>query len=236
MIALTCALLLACAPQGPASPDPGETAYAAGRFDAAFAAYEAMLDDPAAARADVAFNLGVCAYRLGQHPQAALWFRRAGRHAPRDPAIAFNLALTEAHLGVDNTPTSPLAMARAGAAAFTPGELLLLAASLQSAGLVGLVLLRRRRFVRLAAALALALGLLAATPPLLTTVCGPVPDAVVLAPDLALQGAPDAASPASAHLSGGELVRVREQTDAWLRVEHPRGTGWVPRATVGVIE
>ena len=236
MIALACAVLLACAPQGPASTDPGATAYAGGRYDVAFAAYEAMLDDADAARADVAFNLGVCAYRLGQHAQAALWFRRAGRHAPRDRAIAFNLALTEAHLGVDNTPTSPAAMARAGAAAFTPNELLLLTASLQGVGLVGLVFLRRRRFARLAAALALALGLLAATPPLLTAVFGVVPDGVVLPHDLALQTTPDTAAPTQSHLSGGELVRVREQTDAWLRVEHPRGTGWVPRAAVGLID
>ncbi len=236
MNAIACAVLLACAPQSPTPTDPGATAYAEGRYEAAFAAYQAMLDEPDAARADVAFNLAVCAYRLGRQPQAALWFRRAGRHAPRDPAVRFNLALTEARLGVDNTPTSPAAMARAGAAAFTPGELLLLTASLQGVGLVGLVLLRRRRFARLAAALALALGLLAATPLLLDTVFGPVPGGVVLAPDLALQDAPDAASPSSSRLSGGELVRVREQTDGWLRVEHPRGTGWVPRAAVGVIE
>lgn len=236
MSAFALALLLGCVVQDPPPTDPAARAYAAGRYDAAFAAYEAMLEDPAAARADVAFNLGVCAYRLGQDPQAALWFRRAGRHAPRDPAIGFNLALTEARLGIDNTPTSPLAMARAAAAAFTPGELLLLTASLQGIGLVGLVLVRRRRLLRLAAALALALGLLAATPLVLGAIFGVAPAGVVLAPDLALQSTPDTTAPASSHLSGGELVRVREQTEAWLRVEHPRGAGWVPRAAVGLVE
>lgn len=236
MIAFAFALLLWGAPQDPPPSDPGATAFAAGRFDAAFAAYQAMLDDPEAARADVAFNLGVCAYRLGQDPQAALWFRRASRHAPRDPAIRFNLALTEARLGVDNTPTSPLAMARAAAAAFTPGELLLLTASLQGVGLVGLVVARRRRLLRLAARLVFAFGLLAATPLVLGAIFGGAPEGVVLAPDLALQSAPEATSPASAHLSGGELVRVHEQTEAWLRVEHPRGAGWVPRGALGLIE
>ena len=236
MIAVAFALLLWGAPQDPPPNDPGATAFAAGRFDAAFTAYEAMLDDQDAARADVAFNLGVCAYRLGQDPQAALWFRRAARHAPRDPAIRFNLALTEARLGVDNTPTSPLAMARAAAAAVTPGELLLLTASLQGVGLVGLVLWRRRRLLRLVAAFALALGLTAATPLVLRALFGGTPEGVVLAPELALQPTPDATAPASAHLSGGELVRVREQTEAWLRVEHARGAGWVPRGKVGLVE
>ncbi len=230
------ALAIAAAAQDPPLGQSGALAYTDGQFEAARAIYERTLADPTAARGPLAYNLGNCAYRLGRHADAVLWYRRALPHLPRDAELRFNLTLAEQHLGVDNAPTSPTAMAWAIADTCTVGELLALTASLQTLGLA-MCLLRRRSWAgRPLGAALIVLGLLAATPLAVETVGGRAPGAVVLTPTADLRASPDETAPVTARLGAGELVDVVAETADWLQVEHRRGRGFVRAAAVGVID
>ncbi|TAH34440.1 MAG: tetratricopeptide repeat protein [Planctomycetota bacterium] len=232
MIALLLALLLARADLGQA-----ERAYRAGQYTQAFLLFEAALSQPETPQGPVLYNLGNCAYRLGRHADAILYYKRAQLRLPRDPELEFNLRLAERRLGVDSASgRSFRAAALALADAFTPGELLALASGLQGAGLAGLVLLRRRRAGRAVMAALVLIGLVAAACLVHKQWFPGAPGGVVLAREIALRAESDAGLPPVATLRAGESVRVQAQDDGWLRIAHRHASGWTERSGVGIIE
>jgi hypothetical protein len=58
----------------------------------------------------------------------------------------------------------------------------------------------------------------------------------VLRGDLAVRAEPHAGMPAVFRLRPGELLRVIEESDRWVRMVHPRGEGWTERTGVGLVE
>lgn len=229
MIALLCALFLGAGDLGRA-----ERAYRAGQYGEALTLFQAALDAPGAPQGPLLYNLGNCAYRLGRHAEAVLYYRRAQLRLPRDPELEFNLRLTERRLGVD-APVSESFVA-AFFDSFTPSALLWLVGGLQGVGLVGLVLLRRRRAARFGMALLVLLALAGAARLAQTQWFPGPPSGVVLASEISLRSAPRADRAVTLELEAGETVRVQESSERWIRVVHARGSGWTERAGVGVVD
>jgi len=232
MITLLLALFFADATQA-------ERDYRAGNFREALAQFQAALADPALPEGPLLYDMGNCAYRLGRHAEALLAYRRAALRMPRDPELRFNLRLTEEQLGFDDPGAESFGAAITSTLDWlTRGELLVLAATLETLGLVGLVLLRRRgsSAARTAMALLLGLGLLAAGRLVqLQWFAGP-PTGVVLERPIDLRAEPRPELPPLLTLTPGESVQVEQLGDRWLKITHPHGQGWTERAGVGLVE
>lgn len=87
--------------------DTANRAFAEGRYADAAARYEALLQHEGYS-APVLFNLGNAYLREHQPARALLAYERARLLAPRDPAIALNLAQAQAAAGVEDR-SSPAA-------------------------------------------------------------------------------------------------------------------------------
>jgi hypothetical protein len=227
VIALLLALVLPLAP-GDDLLRSAERAYHDGRYVQAHDLWLAALEDPQLVRGPLLFNLGACAYRMGQVPDAILWWHRARLRAPRDRELVFNLRRAERELGLP-------AAARAWHEWLTGRELLSLVVVLQSIGLLGLVLLKRR-----AARLALA-GLVLATLPAVLALLAADPArepraAVLLTSRAALRAEPHAELPGEASIAAGTLLRLAARSDRWVLAECAAGRGWIERSAVGVVE
>jgi tetratricopeptide (TPR) repeat protein len=235
MIASSFALvLLAAGGDGREHLLRAEQAYRAGDFEGAVLAYRRALDDPAVPRGLVLYDLGNCEYRLGRPGRALHAWRCAQLRLPDDHRVEANLELVERQLGVGTDARDPLA--RAFAALTGEGSaraLLAICAVLQSLGIAGLVLLRRRRAL---AALCVLVGLTAGVHVAWRSWRPPPPEGVVLEGRIALRSEPHAEMPVTAELRMGERVVVVEASDRWARVVHERGAGWTERAGLGVIE
>jgi tetratricopeptide (TPR) repeat protein len=222
MIALLLALLL------PPADDPLERAlraYREGQYAEAHELWLEALDDAALAKGPLLFNLGSCAYRMGQVPEAVLWWERARLRAPRDGEVAFNLRRAEQELGL--APPD-----RGWRAWLTSRELLMLVVAAQSIGLLGVVLLRHR-----GARLALAVGVIATLPAVVTLLDGgSVAEAVVLAPGAVLRPEPHQEIPSATTVTAGSLARIVAMSDRWALVECAAGRGWVERPVLGLVE
>jgi hypothetical protein len=223
-------LLLAC------GGGDAEDAYRAGRFAAARALYQAALNERRGAPGPLLHNLGNCSYRLGDLAGAAWYYRRALVHLPDDPDTRFNLDLVEARLGRPESP--PMSRTERVAAFVADRSTLVLLAwvgGLQTIGLVGVVLCRRRG-TRLVMAL-LALTGLAGLPVCVRAAAAEATAlGVVLPRRIVLRTEPHAAMSATVSLAAGQLVRVHESSDRWARVTHSTGTGWTERAGIGVVD
>jgi tetratricopeptide (TPR) repeat protein len=227
MIAPFLAMLLAVSAGGDLAE--AERAYRAGQFRAAHAAFTAALSEPGVPRGPLLYDLGNCAYRLGSYAEATFHYRRAQLLLPRDPELAFNLALASRHLGID-PPSRPIL------SFLTGRELLSLVTALQTAGLLGFLLLRRRRFARRCAALLVVLGLAGAVRLVQAHWFPGAPEGVVLTEELGLRSEPRDGLPVAHRLKAGDLVVVVERSDHWLKVTHGTFGGWTERAGVGVVE
>ncbi|MFQ5504758.1 MAG: tetratricopeptide repeat protein [Planctomycetota bacterium] len=226
MLALLFGLCLVLGDSG--ELERAERAWRAGRYGEAFAAYERALSDPELPRGALLYNLGNCAYRRGRRAEALLYYRRARLHMPDDGELLFNLRLVLNELGLESGEgwRDPI----------SPAPLLLLVTLLQSAGLLGLLLPGLRRRARRLLLLCLPLGLLGAAR-LVQTRCLPSPlEAVVLAERIVLRPEPHRDLAPVLELEAGQLLRVAEASDRWLRVLHPLGSGWTEARTVGLIE
>ena len=209
--------------------DVAERAYRAGRYAEALALFEAALSEPASPHGPVLYNMGNCAYRLGRHAQAVLFYRRAQLRMPRDAQVAFNLRLAEQQLGVGSAGASWYASR-------SPGTLLLLVILVQSAGLAGWVLLPRGRAVRLPMVALVVLGFVGVARLVQMQWMAEPPEGVVLEHEIAVRSEPHLGVGAIMRLEAGQTVRVAELSDRWARVVHPRGGGWIERAGVGIVE
>lgn len=232
MIALLFGLLI-----GFSDLDQAERMVRAGRYGEAHRLYRAALSEEDVPQGPVLYNLGNCAYRLGRYAEAMHCYQRALLRMPRDREVKFNLGLAEQQLGLDAPATESFGAAmEALADSFTPGEFMMMVGGLQGVGLVGFVLLRRRRVARDAMALLVLLGLAGGARLLHTEWFAGPPAGVVLAEEISLRIEPHTDLPATTLLKAGETVRVEELSDRWVRVVHPRGGGWTERAGIGVVD
>ncbi|HYD48238.1 MAG TPA: BatD family protein, partial [Terriglobales bacterium] len=92
----------AMAAEGPQSSFfAGNSAYAAGRYEEARQAYEAVLRSGWESAA-VRFNLGNSYFKLGRKGLAIVHYERAAQLAPRDPDIEANLSFARSATGADD--------------------------------------------------------------------------------------------------------------------------------------
>jgi tetratricopeptide (TPR) repeat protein len=239
LLAIACFLpLSASGPQSGAPDDlaAAERDYRAGRYDLALAAYERRLASPERRDARVLYNAGNCAYRLGKYTDAALYYRRALRRAPRDAEARFNLSLAEKKLAMAPPPPEGfVATARRALLERTPGEWLFLASAFECAGLLLIVAGRRRRaaWVPGVACLAVAGGLAAGY---VSKSAPSTAEGLVMANDIRIYSEPREDLPVLLTLKAGEVLAIEESTDRWMRVRYGDRAGWTPRAGIGVID
>lgn len=232
MIALLFGLLI-----GLCDPDQAELAYCSGKYAKALTLYEAALSEPDIPQGPVLYNMGNCAYRMGQYADSVLYYRSAQLRLPRDQSVIFNLHLAEQQLGLDAPSEESFGVAvKALGDSFTPGELLLLVSGLQVVGLTGLVLLRRRRTVRGCMVLLILLALAGATRLVHSQWFAGPPVGLVMASEITLRSEPHTEFAVIFKLNAGEKVRVEEMSDRWIRIRHASGGGWTERAGVGIID
>ena len=236
MIPLLCALLFGWSTIGVDLAE-AERAYRDARYQDALALYQGALAHAAAPEGALLLNLGNCSYRLGRYAEAVLFYRRAQLRRPGDAHLELNLRLAEQQLGIYEV-REPAFGSRVVAwlDALPPARLLAAVLALQTVALLGLMFLRSRPRLRSALTVLLILGLLGAAR-LVQTQCFPdPPQGVVLAPELGLRPEPHPDYPTTVELRAGETVDIEESSDRWARVTSPRGTGWVRRDGVGLVD
>ncbi len=231
MILLPLALVLALA-----GPGDAERAWEAGRFEEAFALFHARLDAGQSEPGPTLFNLGNCAYRLGRHAEAVLWFRRAALRLPDDPQVAFNLRLAQRHLGLKGDDVAPETGFARELRRVTAFQWLVILGSAHAVGVVGLFLSGRRRGLRIAAGLLLASALAGAVPWARSHFDPDPPGGVVLAGEAVLRREPHPDQPVVTRVRAGDSVRVLERSARWLRVAHSSGEGWTEQNGIGLVE
>ncbi|MEW6741544.1 MAG: tetratricopeptide repeat protein [Planctomycetota bacterium] len=242
MIALLFGLLLGAGDTSVVGPGVvdltrAERAYRAGKYSEAITTFLEALGEPGVSEGRLLYNLGNCAYRLRRHAEAVYYYRRAELRLRRDPEVEFNRRLAEEQLGVVERYGESFGAAVVGLVdSFTPGELLMLVGGLETASLVGLVLLRRRRAARNVMVLIVLIALAGAGRLLHDRWFGRPLSGIVLASEVELRSEPHSGMPVTLELEAGELVCVEEMSDRWVRVGHSRGGGWTERAGVGVVE
>jgi hypothetical protein len=203
-------------------------AYNEGRLDEALEAYTSLLDEGFIS-VPLFFNTGNAHFRNGDLGEAILFFRRAGRLAPRDPDIRANLRFAQ-ETG-ETLVSDPHWIWRL----FDSGSLLEWAviSILCYWGVWALLmvyLLTRRRsagLLKATAVLAVA-GVIALTGAGRAVWQRVVPEAVVSgAPSDALFAPLDTAT-VHFRLPEGSIVRVRETAGDWVRVSAAGKSGWIP--------
>jgi tetratricopeptide (TPR) repeat protein len=227
----------ASGPFEPANLDRAGRAYGVERYKEAFFYYEAALSKGEGSPGEILYNMGNCAYRLGRYAESLLHYRRAELRLPRDSRLGFNRSLAEEQLGLEKAPIESFAASVEELLDFlTPGEFLAAVGLLQGVGLVGLVLLRRRRGLR-GVMIVVVLLALAGGARLVKKQWLPGPPAgVVLADRIAVRVEPHAEVVVLFELAAGVTVRVGEFSDRWAWIEHPRGKGWTERRGLGLVE
>lgn len=221
-MSLILAMFLAIAPVPSGSLQNGVDLYHAGRFVEAAQSFEHAV---AADSSDVNawLNLGNAYFRKGDHGHAVWAWSRAGRLAPRDPAISQNLQAAGAVEVLRTRP--PLSV--------TPAEWYLLAAiAWWIAAAFAVFSIRRKRqdllywaggFIALALFLAFT-GVTAAKKRY----------AVATDNDTVMYGDPTIHSPVVRHVQGGTGLDVLEDRGDWLRVRTlTQSEGWVEADAIG---
>ena len=233
MIPLLLALLLLL----PGANKDWETAWRQGRYQEAYDLLRVALESPGAPKGPLLYNLGNCAYRLGRHAEAVLLYRRARLRLPRDRQVRFNLQLAERPLGISAPAQESFGRAVLRLVdAFTPWELLLLVIGLETFGLVGLVLFRRRRGLRAVMILVVLVAIGGAVRLVQRQWFPGRPAGVVVARAIQVRSEPHEQAKTLFRLRAGAPVHVGERAERWVRITHGQGDGWVPRESVGIVD
>ncbi len=226
--------------------EAGNQAYSAGDYDGAIAAWEGLVDEGYAGL-ELYYNLGNARFRQGELGEAVWWWKRAALHAPFDRDVRKNLEIA-AGLQEDRLEPAPrLALWDALDRllwSLPPNMLalgLLLAVALASLCL-SLRLARlsfSSRPILLAgtwtgASLGLLLLLLLA---LQVRVREQNREAVIVAPQVTLLGAPLVDAEALFDLHEGTTLAVDRRSGEWLSLRLPDGReGWCPPGGAKVVE
>ena len=209
--------------------DVGRDAYARGRFADALPAFASALAAADAPRAAILCAMGNCAYQLGRHAEAIRHYRSALLRAPHDVATRAHLRQAQERLGMDGDVPGPLGN-------LGKGDLLALTVALQTLGLCGAVVARRRPGPRRALGALGVLGLVAGLRlAWLTFVPLPI-EAVIVRPEVEVRDSPGDSGLVVGRLRAGEIVRVAADDGSWVRIEHAATSGWTPALGIGVIE
>lgn len=212
--------------------DTANRTFAEGRYADAAARYEALLEHEGYS-APVLFNLGNAYLREHQPARALLAYERARLLAPRDPAIARNLAQAEAAAGVEHHSSvaarlaSPLSLDEwtwLGTAAFW----------LAVAATAGAFLQRRRRsWLR---PFAVAAGLAASVSGAAIAVASRVENVGFVLEATPLLVSPFAGAESSSSLRPGAEVRIEHTHESFALVHDDAGhEGWIERSAVAPV-
>ena len=201
----------------------GNQAAMRGDAKAAAAAFERAPRWSAAAQ----FDLGNAYASSGDRGRAILAYERARVLAPRDPAIAHNLAHVRAEAGVA-APAQSI-VARAPLTSDDWAYLALAGIALASAGIVALGWAWRRR----AAVFVAATGALVATGAVLAAArTAPSRDRAIVLARTEAHLAPAASSDAVFTAPAGEAVTIAQHHGGFVEVRDQQRSGWLPADAV----
>ncbi len=209
-----------------------ERAFLEGRVEEAALLWKTALADPRCdQRGALEFNLGLAATRLGHHAEALWHFRNAERALPAQPQVLAQRAAAESALG------QPAGVADAqGLGVGTVWLLLVLATLLEITSVALLCSPRPRTRLRwmlllLTALLGFGLGAY-----LLADHEQRTERVAVVLEETTMHQDPVLSAPSSGKLPPGMSVRVRAISDRWAHIVTPQGTGYVPRALLGLVD
>ena len=202
-------------------------AYERQQFEEAAAHYESILSNGFAS-AELHFNLGNTRYRLGDTGRAVAEYRRALYLRPRDPDLRANLAIAQQQAGALSA-TEPAWMQVLGRVSRTEWRSIALVAYWLTSWIgVAYFLAGRPAVLRRAALVTLAAALLALAGLQRWRLLDSHPEAVVTRAGAQALFAPMENAQPHFALPPGSLVRVREHSGSWIKVEAGRQEGWVP--------
>jgi hypothetical protein len=228
---LPLALVAAWCGAAHAQPDPflaGNSAAAAGDHVAAAAAFETAIVTRGWSPSTL-LGLGNAYAGAGKPGRAILAYERAHLLAPRDRAIAANLAHVRDSAGVSVPNPSRVASAIATLTADEWTRIALGGGALACAGVIGLAWSVRRRGSR---TLAVTGALVAGIAGVAASYTAPSADlAVVVTGDVA-RIAPFAAAEAAFTAPEGETVQIEQQRGDYVYVRDGDRTGWLPRTAL----
>lgn len=206
------------------------TAYDEGRYADAVGGFQALVENGVVSR-EVQFNLGNALYRAGQVGPAVLAYRRAWRLAPRDTDVQANLRFVMGETNAVISRTHPLAslLQRISLpgwwASASAGWWLLWIA------VAGAAIAPRLRPVLLRVAAGLAVLAAVSVAGILQWSYAPGSREAVVTPPQGTHARYAPLETAEAHfaLPAGSIVRLRETSDAWLRVSIDDREGWIEK-------
>ena len=176
------------------------------------------------------FDLGNAYASSGDRGRAILAYERARVLAPRDPAIAQNLAHVRAEAGVAAPP--PSALSKVPLASDDWAYLALAGVSLACAGVVALGWAWRRR----AAVIVAATGALVATGAVLAAArTAPSRDRAIVLARTEAHIAPVATAEGVFTAPAGEAVMIAQRHGGFVEVRDGQRTGWLPADAVETV-
>ncbi|PIE23847.1 MAG: hypothetical protein CSA62_05475 [Planctomycetota bacterium] len=217
-----------------------ERSYRAGEYKSAAQSWQRYLSEQEDGDARVEYNLGNCAFRLGEYAVAIWRYERAARVLRSSEELSFNLGLARQRLGIGPDESQGLlGQLRDEFAQWRSGDWLWLGLTCEVLGLLlmTVALLRRKPGLLIfglllalvgSAALYSARGLDEAQRG------GTQSHAIVFGDRTPIFAEPRDALEPKARLGAGVSVRVLEATPAWLRVEGRGVRGWVARDRLGL--
>lgn len=213
--------------------DGARTAYEAGRLVDAHERLVEAWDSGIYDRVALAIDLGHTCRELDRPTEAVLWYRRALAVGGEDAEVSAALHAIERDLGVASRAMPPRGPVLLHAfASVDDGIWCVSVFAVWSLCLAFLCFTRRR---------VLALACLVCALPgsiwLGARHVFPAPArAVVIADEVRVRATADGAASNVWALGGGEWVDVLEERATVLRIDHPRGTGWVERAALAPVD
>jgi hypothetical protein len=224
--ALTCGVAHAAPDESLAS---ARAAYDARRYRDAFEQFSAAAT-ASGGRADLCYNAGNAAYRMGEPGWAVLWYRRAWHAAPRDPDILANFKMAQ---NAGGAPESAERGVRALLLRLTRAEWTVIGlAAWWVTWLIAAVRLFRSSGSfpgRALMAIGAALSVIAGAGVWTWRGFDLRPEAVVVANGARALFAPLPESTIHFITPRGSIVHVREENGEWVKVEMDGREGWLPR-------